>query len=288
MRWADIEITTTPQAQDAVSNIMIEHGCGGVAIQGEAPVVVRCYLPVDDQLEERLLLIRNRIKELPGLGIDVDEGEITVTYADEQDWAEAWKEFYHTSKPGKKIVIKPAWEEYEPQPGERIIELEPGMAFGTGLHATTRLCIIALEKYLKPGMRVVDFGTGSGILAIAAAKLGASLVIAFDMDETAVQVARENVVANGVDDRVEVHQTANLRFVGQSIDLMTANLVAQTIINNADIMAGVFRTGGILIASGIIEERLLDVEQALRNNGFDIAEITAEGEWRTVIARRAG
>lgn len=288
MRWADIEVTTTPQAQDAVSSIMMDHGCGGVAIQGDALVVLRCYLPVDDQLEDRLLLIRNRIKELPDHGIDIGEGEITVKYAEDQDWAEAWKAFYHPTKPGKKIVVKPAWEEYEPQPGERVIELEPGMAFGTGLHATTRLCIVALEKYLRPGMRVVDMGTGSGILAIASAKLGASLVIAFDIDETAVRIARENVVANEVDDRVEVHQTANLRFVGQSVDLMTANLVAQTIIENADVMAGVMRTGGIVIASGIIEERLLEVEQALRNNGFDIAETTAEGEWRAVIARRAG
>ena len=288
MRWADIEVTTTPQAQDAVSNIMMENGCGGVAIEGEAPVVVRCYLPVDDQLEGRLLVIRGKVRSLPDLGLEAGPGEITVKYAEDEDWAEAWKAFYHVSKPGRRIVIKPAWEEYEPKQGERVIELDPGMAFGTGLHPTTRSCIIALEKYLKPGMRVVDFGTGSGLLAIAAAKLGASLVIAFDADETAVRVARDNVVANKVDDRIEVHQTDNIRFVGQSIDLIAANLVAQTIIENADVMAGVLRTGGILIASGIIEEMLLDVEQALRNGGFDIAAIKSEGEWRTVIARRAG
>jgi len=288
MRWADIQVTTTPQAQDAVSNIMMENGCGGVAIEGEAPVVVRCHLPVDDQLEDRLLHIRSKVRELPDLGLDAGPGEITVKYAEDEDWAEAWKAFYHPTKPGKKIVIKPAWEEYEPQQGERVIVLDPGMAFGTGLHATTRMCIVALEKYLKPRMRAVDFGTGSGILAIAAVKLGAGLVIAFDADETAVRVARENVVANEVDDRIEVHQTDNLRFVGQGIDLIAANLIAQTIIENADVMAGVLRTGGILIASGIVEERLMDVEQALRNAGFDIAETTLDGEWRAVIARRAG
>ena len=288
MRWADIEVATTPQAQDAVSNIMMETGCGGVAIQGDAPLVVACYLPVDDQLEQRLLTIRSRIKELPDLGIDLGEGEITVKYAEDKDWTEAWKEFYHVTKPGRKIVIKPPWEEYAPQQGERVIEMEPGMAFGTGLHQTTRMCLIALEKYMKPRYRAVDFGTGSGILAIAEAMLGASLVIAFDVDETAVRIARENVVANQVDDRVEVHQASNLRFVGQGIDLMTANLVAQTIVDNAEIMAGVFRTGGVLIASGIIEERLLEVEQTLRNNGFDTVETMADGEWRTVVARRQG
>lgn len=288
MRWADIQVTTTPQAQDAVANIMMENGCGGVAIQGEGPLAVTCYLPVDDQLEQRLLLIRSGIRELPDLGIDVGEGDITVKYAEEQDWTEAWKAFYHVTRPGRKIVIKPPWEDYTPQQGERVIEMEPGMAFGTGLHATTRLCLIALEEYMKPRYRVVDFGTGSGILAIAEAMLGASLVIAFDVDETAVKIARENVVANQADDRVEVHQANNLRFVGQGIDLMTANLVAQTIIENADVMAGVFRTGGVLIASGIIEERLMEVEQALRNNGFDIAETSAEDEWRAIVARRAG
>jgi len=288
MRWADIEVATTPQAQDAVSNIMMENGCGGVAVRGESSVVVSCYLPVDDQLEQRLLMIRARVKALPGFGLDVGEGEITVKYAEDEDWAEAWKAFYHATKPGRQIVIRPPWEEYAPQHGEQVIVLEPGMAFGTGLHPTTRLCLIALEKYMKPRYRVVDFGTGSGILAIAAAALGAGLVIAFDVDETAVRVARENVVANRADDRVEVHQTADLRFVGQSVDLMTANLVAQTIIENASVMAGVFRTGGVLIASGIVEERLVEVEQALRNNGFDIAETPSEGEWRAVIARRRG
>lgn len=288
MRWADIEVTTTPQGEDAVSNIMMEAGCGGVAVEGEAPVVVRCYLPVDDQLEQRLLIIRSKVRELPDFGLDSGPGEITVKYAEDQDWAEAWKAFYHVTRPGSRIVIRPPWEGYEPKQGERVIVLDPGMAFGTGLHPTTRLCIVALEKYLRPRSRVVDFGTGSGILAIAAAMLGAGLVIAFDLDETAVRVARENVVANGVDDRVEVHQTDNLRFVGQSVDLMTANLIGRTIIENVDIMAGVMRTGGVVIASGIIEELLLDVEQALRNAGFDIAEVTSEGEWRTVIARRAG
>ena len=288
MRWADIAVATTSQAQDAVSNLMIENGCGGVAIQGEAPVVVNCFLPVNDQIEQRLLRIQTRIKELSTFGLDVGPGEITIKYAEEKDWAEAWKQFYHTIKVGRRIVIKPAWEEYEPSRDDVVVELEPGMAFGTGLHATTRLCLEALEAHLRPGWNVVDFGTGSGILAMAAAKLGASLVIAFDADETAARVARQNVQRNDLEEFIEVHQTDKLDFITDQVDLVTANIISETIMTNADALARVLRTGGVLIASGITENKSLDVEQSLRNAGFDITDTLSEEEWVALVARRAG
>lgn len=288
MRWADIAVATTSQAQDAVSNLMIENGCGGVAIQGEAPVVVNCFLPVNDQIEQRLLRIQTRIKELSTFGLDVGPGEISIKYAEEKDWAEAWKQFYHTIKVGRRIVIKPAWEEYEPSRDDVVVEVEPGMTFGTGLHATTRLCLEALEAHLRPGWNVVDFGTGSGILAMAAAKLGASLVIAFDADETAARVARQNVQRNDLEEFIEVHQTDKLDFITDQVDLVTANIISETIMTNADALARLLRTGGVLIASGITESKSLDVEQSLRNAGFDIADTLSEEEWVAVIARRAG
>jgi len=267
---------------------MIENGCGGVAIQGEAPVVVNCFLPVNDQIEQRLLRIQTRIKELSTFGLDVGPGEITIKYAEEKDWAEAWKQFYHTIKVGRRIVIKPAWEEYEPSRDDVVVELEPGMAFGTGLHATTRLCLEALEAHLRPGWNVVDFGTGSGILAMAAAKLGASLVIAFDADETAARVARQNVQRNDLEEFIEVHQTDKLDFITDQVDLVTANIISETIMTNADALARVLRTGGVLIASGITENKSLDVEQSLRNAGFDITDTLSEEEWVALVARRAG
>lgn len=288
MRWAEIQVTTTPQAQDAVSNVMIESGCGGVATEGDAPVVVNCFLPVNGELEDRLLRIQTKIKELPAFGLDLGPGQITVKYTKEEDWAEAWKRFYRVIKAGRRIVIKPAWEQYTPLQGEVVVEIEPGMAFGTGLHSTTRLCLAALEEYLKRGWKVVDFGTGSGILAMAAAKLGASLVIAFDADETAVRVARQNVQRNELEDTIEVHQTDRLDFIMRRVNLVTANIIAETIMAHADALAKVLRTGGVLIASGIVNDKSVEVEQTLRNAGFDIAETVSEEEWVAVVARRAG
>lgn len=288
MRWAEIRVETTVQAQDAVSNLMIENGCGGVAIEGEAPVVVRCYLPVDDRLEQKLLWMQTGIKDLPKFGLDAGPGEITVKYAEEEEWAEAWKQFFHTTRVGKRFVIKPPWEDYAPEPKDIVIEIDPGMAFGTGNHATTRLCLQALEKYLKRRSLVVDFGTGSGILAIAAAKLGAGLVIAFDADEIAVRAARENVQRNDMEMVIEVHRAESLKFVSARVDLITANIVAETIIANAHDLADSLKTGGALIASGITTGKSLEVEQVLRNEGFDIGERLTEGEWVAIVARRSG
>jgi ribosomal protein L11 methyltransferase len=287
LRWAEIGIETTVQAQDAVANLLMENGCGGTAISGDAPVIVKCYLPVDDRLEQRLLDIQTKVKDLAGFGLEAGSGEITVKYAGDEDWAEAWKQFFHTLRVGKRIVIKPTWEEYRPQFGDLIIEIDPGMAFGTGNHPTTQLCLELLEKYLKRRWVVVDFGTGSGVLALAAAKLGASLVIAFDSDELAVQAARKNVMHNGLEEAIEVHRTDSPSFIGGPVDLVTANLIAQTIIAQSPELARLLRPGGVLIASGIIEERSAEVQQALRDVGFEMLETPSEGEWVAVAARKS-
>jgi ribosomal protein L11 methyltransferase len=257
-------------------------------VQDEVPVMVKGYLPVDDRLEDRLLKMRERVGELPEFGIDAGTGEITITYAEDQDWAESWKQFFHTMRVGNRIVVKPTWgEEIDHQLHDVLIELDPGMAFGTGTHQTTRLCLRALEKYMRGRKLVIDFGTGSGILAIAAAKLKASLVIAFDDDPLAVKAARENVLRNDTDNVVEVHQAASPKFINREADIVTANIVAETIMANAEDIAKVTRVGGILIASGVTTEKALNVEQALRNVGFDIAERLTEGEWVAIVAIRA-
>ncbi|MCL6519599.1 MAG: 50S ribosomal protein L11 methyltransferase [Armatimonadetes bacterium] len=287
MRWAEMEVQTNVTAQEAVEAIMFENGCGGLAIQGETPVFIKCYLPVDDRLEERISNIQSGIANLTKFGLDPAPAEITIKYAEEQEWAEAWRQFFRTTRVGKHIVIKPPWEKFNPEPGDVVIEIEAGMAFGTGQHPTTRMSLEALEKRVRQCMTVVDFGTGSGILAIAAAKLGACLVIAFDIDELAVRAARENVQRNNEEEHIEVHQTDNLGFIQTTVDLITANIVAETITKNAPDIARVLRRGGILIASGIVDEKSADVERALRNEGFDIAEILKDGEWTTLVAHKA-
>ncbi|MHB0913317.1 MAG: 50S ribosomal protein L11 methyltransferase [Armatimonadota bacterium] len=280
MRWAEIRVQAPVEAQEAVSNILIENGCAGSAVQDET---VKGYLPVDDRLEERLLAMRERVGELGSLGLEV--GEFTIGYVEEEDWAESWKQYFTTTRVGKKIIIKPTWEEYTPaSKREIVIELDPGMAFGTGSHATTRLCLAAMEKYLKPRSVVVDFGTGSGVLAIAAVKMRARLVIAFDFDPIAVRVARENVVRNDVMEAVEVHQAESPRFIGEGVDMVCANIIAEVIIANVSEIARLLRLGGLLIASGITTGKAFDVEQALRNEGFDILSTLSEGEWVEITA----
>ncbi|MHB1458417.1 MAG: 50S ribosomal protein L11 methyltransferase [Armatimonadota bacterium] len=284
MRWAEITIETTEEAQEAVGSIMNENGCNGVAMQDGVPAFVKGYLPVDDRLEDRLLNIKELVTGIPQFGLDAGSGEITVTYAEEQDWAESWKQYFKTMRVGRFMVIKPTWEEYTPEPRDIVIELDPGMAFGTGSHATTRLCLEALEKYMQPRMSVVDFGTGSGILAIAAAKMKASIVIAFDSDELAVKAARENVILNGVEDHIEVHRAESPAFINTEVDLVTANIVAEVIIENVEAIAKLLRIGGVLIASGITRHKAHLVEDALKNLGFDILRRMKEGEWVAISA----
>ena len=285
MRWAEIKIETTAQAQDAVADILIRNGCTGVALKGEAPVEVKCYLPEDDRLEARLLAVKEELHRLPDFGLSA--GDVTVNTVEDQDWAESWKQYFHTTRAGAHLVVKPTWEDYAPERGDIVIELDPGMAFGTGNHATTRLCLIALEKYMRPRRLVVDFGTGSGILAIAAVKLGAALVIAFDSDPIAVKAARENVVRNNTDERTEVHQAESPAFINKQADMVTANIVAETIMENAEVISGLLKLGGILIASGITEGKSFNVEQVLKNEGFDIKEKLQEGEWVALVAIKA-
>ena len=288
MQWAEISIETTANAQEAVSNAMAENGCGGTMIQGDAPVVVTGYLPVDDRVESRLLSIKSALRELPKFGLDAGSGEITVRYVEDEEWAEAWKQSFHTIRAGHRVVIKPSWEKYEPEIGDIVLEMDPGMAFGTGYHPTTQLCLRLLEKYMRSRKVVVDFGTGSGILALAAARLKASLVIAFDQDEVAVKAARENVIRNGLEDVIEVHRADGPDFIGLQADLVTANLLAEIVMAHASDFARLLRTGGTLIASGLVKDRALEVEQSLRNEGFDIVESPTEDEWVAIVARRNG
>lgn len=286
MQWAEIQIETTAQAQDAVANLLMEIGCGGTVSEGETSVFVTCYLPVDDRLEERLYKIRAGVRNLPEFGIESAPGEITVRYAEQDDWAEAWKNFFKTVHVGKRIVVKPSWEEYKPAGKEVVIEIDPGMAFGTGNHPTTRLCIEALEKHLKPRKVVVDFGTGSGILAIAAAKLGARLVIAFDYDDQAVRAARANVQRNDLEDMIEVHQADNPAFINIEADVIAANLLAEIVIAEAQTLVKLLKVGGVVIASGITKDKRREVEQALKNVGLEIVETLREGEWVAIVGQK--
>ena len=237
---------------------------------------VSVYLPEDRGVVDTLAFLRERFSALS------IKAEISVSGVNEEDWANSWKAYYKPIKIGEKIVIVPAWEKYSASEGEIVVRMDPGMAFGTGTHETTRLVIQLLEKYVKDGMRVADVGTGSGILAICAAKLGAKECKAYDIDPVAVKVARENVKDSGLEDVVRCDVSDLLRGVdrsGGAYDVICANIVADIIIRMTPDVHELMDEKTVILASGIIVERSEDVISCFEENGFKIVEKIEDNGW---------
>ncbi len=282
MRWAEIIIDAGPEATDAVGAALYAAGCGGFEVREAAlPPAVAGYLPVDDRLEDRLGSLKDALAALPGFGVTGAGTDLTLRYVEEADWANAWKEFYKPFRVGRRLLVTPPWEHPELAPDDIPLVIDPGMAFGTGSHPTTQLCLVALEDYVTPSARVADIGTGSGILAIAAAKLGASFVAANDNDPLAVRIARENAAANGV--AVEVTDALP---TGE-YDVVVANILADVIIGLSAELNTLLAPGGVLIASGIIDTREADVRRALEGIGLTHGETRRQTEWVALVFRRA-
>jgi ribosomal protein L11 methyltransferase len=289
--WLEISIAGLDEREDReaiekVVELFNRWGQGGAVIELPVPPispsqnVVKTYLPAGDadrlhRLEEELAPLR-RLYGIPAP---------RLRYLGRADWAEAWKEQYRVSHIGRRLVVRPSWLSYTPQPGEVVLTLDPGMAFGTGLHASTRLCLAALERHLRPGDTLLDVGTGSGILAIAAARLGAGTVLALDVDPLAVGVARENVALNGVAGVVEVRQGSLPVEPPGGWDVIAVNILAETIAQMAPALAAHLATGGLLIASGIIASRQQLVSAALAAQGLVPVEQQREGDWLALVTR---
>lgn len=221
-------------------------------------------------------------------GPDADFGRLHVetTLVKDDDWKDKWKEFFKPSKITDTLVVKPTWEEYTPAEGEHVIEIDPGMAFGTGTHETTTLCMVLMEKYLKDSDSVMDVGCGSGILAIAAAKLGCKDILGIEIDPDAVRTAIENVELNKVDDVVVVKEGDLTKGVDKVVDLMVANLMAPLVIELSGAAADHMKDGGIYISSGILVEKRDQVAEAVVAAGFEIVEILEKGEWCAIAAQK--
>jgi ribosomal protein L11 methyltransferase len=309
VKWLELSTVVDIEAVESVSDVLAQYGHnGGVAIE-EAfvvsddgmshtidptkPVIIRTYLPNDPSADQK----RREIEvALWHLGQMRSVQPLQVIERDEDEWADAWKKHLHPTHIGERFVVKPSWHDYTPCCGEIIIELDPGMAFGTGLHPTTQMCLGALETTgVSSESRVLDLGTGSGILAIAAAKLGARDIVALDIDSTAVRVARENVLRNGMAHRIVVDEGsvditlegANSR-LSAPFDLVLANIISQVLISLADNLYHSVKPGGLLVASGIISDRADAVTEAFCSAGLVIQRADTLGDWVTLLARRVG
>lgn len=275
------------------------------ALAGVEPgkVAVKGYFPADGGVEERVSYIKRELARR--LALLAEEGAskgasdgtssfgpedldsvLTVEQVDDQDWATAWKAYYKPERIGEKVVVCPSWETYEPAPDDVVIMLDPGMAFGTGKHPTTALCVRELEATVRPGMRVLDVGTGSGILSVAAAKLGAGEVVAVDLDPVAVGVARENVDVNGVGGIVTVREGDLATGLAGRFDIIVANIIADVILRLLPDVPGLLAPGGRFIGCGIIDERRRDVERAVEAVGLRVDHVRTSGDWVLVSAVR--
>ena len=306
MSWREIAVTVTSAGEEAVADLFYQLGCPGVSVEdpellssyvesgawdyhdfGEVALtgtsVVKGYLNEDEELNIKLEKLDEGLKELLDRNPEwvVQAKGITLQ---EEDWATSWKAYFKPVRIGKRFLIKPTWEEVAPDPEDIILELDPGMAFGTGTHQTTSLCLEAIEEIVKPGMRVFDLGTGSGILAIAAAKLGAN-VEAIDLDAVAVKVALENVEINQITDRVSVKRGDLGSVLKGQADLVVANIIADVILILLPDLQRILKTDGEFLASGIIEHRSADVEAGMREIGLEIIEKKESSGWVLLRAR---
>jgi len=263
-----------------------------VVKQMERKPLVTVYLEDDENATGIINDIRSAMSELKeaaargdyGQGVDFGRLELLTYTADDSAWKDKWKEYFKPFRVSDRIVIKPTWEEYDAKDGDLILEIDPGMAFGTGTHETTSMCIEMIEKYLKPGDSVLDAGCGSGILSIAAALLGAQKVLGVDIDETAVEVARENIEKNGVADVADARYGDLTRGVDFRGDLVVANLMAELICLLSPDVPAHLSDGGIFISSGILTEKEEMVTADLKKAGFGIKEINRKGEWCCIVA----
>ena len=266
------------------------HGCFVTWIPVIIDVRVTGYYEVDEKLRDRIMHIESELSRIKAMDLGMDLGKLeTRTHSvAEEDWTESWKKAFKPFRLGQHMVIKPSWETIENEPGDHIIEIDPGMAFGTGTHETTGMCVQLVEKYVKPGDRVIDIGTGTGILAIAAAHMGAKHVLATDLDAVAVRVAAENVKINGFGGVIDVRCGDLLDVVQESGDVVIANIISDVIVMLARPVRERIADGGVFICSGISVERREDVLDALRAADYELLDDLTEGEWCAMAARKRG
>ena len=300
MDYTEVTVSTTTLGSEPVSDLLLRLGAAGTQILDRADLPdpgkptanwelmdqsVIDAMPEDVQVkawfdEQSLGAVMSSLREQLALmqGPGMGTLQVTTQGVKEEDWSENWKQYYKPFRIGEHMVVKPTWEPWDARPGDLIIEIDPGMAFGTGTHETTAMCVGLIEKYYAGGA-LLDVGTGSGILAIAAARLGATGIVAVDIDPDAVRVARENVAHNGLQSAIEVRKGDLLQGLSQRFDFAVANILAPVICLLAAPLKAHLTPGGRFICSGIIAEAEGDVRSALLDAGYTIDEVRRKGDW---------
>lgn len=304
MKWIEtkviFEAANPDLATDLISDIFYEFGLQGVVVEtpgmnppegwgedappGPTNHAVIGYFADNDSAAEKMAILERSLNDL-AIRQEISS-RIILRTLDEEDWAESWKAHFWPTKVGERIVIKPTWREYTAGPGEVVIEIDPGMAFGTGGHATTRLCIGMVEDYMEPGRELLDVGTGSGILMIAGAKMGAAFVQGVDIDDVAVSVSRKNLMLNGVPETAFQVETGSLTSgIDRRFDVVVANILTGVILELLPSIPHVLKPGGLLITSGIIAENRKKVVAALAERHFHVLEVREKHGWIGIAAR---
>ena len=312
MDWLEVTVRTNTAGADMVSELLISAGAKGTSIEDrfdafseptdatqwdlidpsviekmDEDTLVHAYFPAETTSRETIESLRARLAALTPewLGFDAGKRALEIANVREEDWAENWKKYYKPFRVGRHLVVRPVWEKYEPQAGDKIISIDPGMAFGNGTHETTSMCLGLVEDYIKPGYEVLDVGTGSGILAIASVLMGAQSALGVDLDPVAVRVANENIERNGLSDRVHAQVGDLVKGIDTQADVVFANIIADAVIMLSRAVRAHMKPGGVFICSGIILEREQDVLDALSEAGFTVDRIEHRGEWSAIAAR---
>ena len=278
MKWAQVTITTSQEASDAVANYLFERNATGIEIRdipssNPPSVTLISYFPTDDLIGEQVQNLRDFLASLIQMGIDTHPAQVTLRSIEEDNWSEQWRSAFPPQKIGERLVIAPTWDDIAPEPSEVLIRLDPGMAFGTGQHATTQLALELLEVAITDSDVVADIGTGSGILAIAAAKLGAKRVDAVDLDATTIPIAQSNIQLNEVESIIRLYHGDGLKVLEwQRYPLIVANILTKVLLPMIPECPKYLEPGGRLILSGILIQEGSQVETQLQAYGFRVLE----------------
>ena len=304
--WQELTIHVHRDAEEAVSNLMIETGSQGVAISDSADYVgqedrfgelypeveqsemiaITAYYPDTLDIEAVKATLAARLADLTDFGLETGQVSLESQELAEEDWADNWKKYYEPARITHDLTIVPSWTDYEATPGEKIIKLDPGMAFGTGTHPTTKMSLFALEQVLRGGETVIDVGTGSGVLSIASSLLGAKEIYAYDLDDVAVRVAQENIALNPGMDNIQVAAGDLLRGVDLEADVIVANILADVLIHLTEDAYRLVKDQGYLILSGIISEKWDMVRASAEAAGFFLETQMIQGEWNACVFKK--